>query len=120
MREKPRSKPASPRSAPKPPAELHPRNRHRGRYDFPALIAACGEKPHSKDEPDRGAMACKPTLPDPEDPGGIVCEGLDKAIPFVEEDVTEASSTEHSDNAVGDEVTGIFFFAASALDLPVE
>nr|WP_314902039.1 23S rRNA (adenine(1618)-N(6))-methyltransferase RlmF [uncultured Deefgea sp.] len=43
MREKPRSKPASPRSAPKPPAELHPRNRHRGRYDFPALIAACPE-----------------------------------------------------------------------------
>ncbi len=45
MRDKPRSKPASPRSAaaPKLPAELHPRNRHRGRYDFPALIADCPE-----------------------------------------------------------------------------
>ncbi|MBM5572405.1 MULTISPECIES: 23S rRNA (adenine(1618)-N(6))-methyltransferase RlmF [Deefgea] len=44
MREKPRSKPAArPVAAPKPPAELHPRNRHRGRYDFPALIAACAE-----------------------------------------------------------------------------
>ena len=41
---KPRSKSANsskPRPAAKPPAELHPRNRHRGRYDFPALIAAC-------------------------------------------------------------------------------
>ncbi|QZA81524.1 23S rRNA (adenine(1618)-N(6))-methyltransferase RlmF [Deefgea piscis] len=43
MQAKPRSKtsrPAAP-SVTKAPAQLHPRNRHRGRYDFPSLIAAC-------------------------------------------------------------------------------
>ncbi|WP_027468238.1 23S rRNA (adenine(1618)-N(6))-methyltransferase RlmF [Deefgea rivuli] len=43
MHAKPRSKsPVKPHTI-KAPAELHPRNRHRGRYDFPALIAACPE-----------------------------------------------------------------------------
>lgn len=37
---------AQPAPAPRPPAakgELHPRNRHQGRYDFPALIKGCPE-----------------------------------------------------------------------------
>ena len=36
------SKPSASRPAP-PKAALHPRNRHQGRYDFPALIASCPE-----------------------------------------------------------------------------
>ncbi len=43
----PRRKPSTPRPAqPKPAADkgqLHPRNRHQGRYDFPALIASSPE-----------------------------------------------------------------------------
>ena len=41
-----RKRAAQPAPAPRPPAakgELHPRNRHQGRYDFPALIKGCPE-----------------------------------------------------------------------------
>lgn len=41
---KPRSKaPATPSRLPVSKGELHPRNRHQGRYDFPALIRGCPE-----------------------------------------------------------------------------
>ncbi|WP_085631619.1 23S rRNA (adenine(1618)-N(6))-methyltransferase RlmF [Pseudomonas sp. R16(2017)] len=42
-RKKPEAKPPAANGAPKEKASLHPRNRHQGRYDFPALIKSTPE-----------------------------------------------------------------------------
>jgi 23S rRNA (adenine1618-N6)-methyltransferase len=61
-RPRPSTSTSKPAAQPRPPAakgELHPRNRHQGRYDFPALIRGCPElaqfvirNPYGKDSID--------------------------------------------------------------------